>query len=639
MTEQAVSVSTPRASGRSIGAGLIGAVLLIVGLAAALSVNVVETGYGVKGDEATYVGMALSLAYDGDLAYKRQDLERFWGIYKGGPEGIFLKRGKQIHLWIDGSAPFVHFDNRQPDARLDRAYFSKAMIYSVAAAPFVRLFGMNGFLVFHVLLLFTALACGYTFLAARGSAAFALTYSLAFAGASALPVYMVFLTPEIFNFTLVFVAYFLWAFKETGAPRSRFLAGGVSDHAAAVCLGIATYSKPFVIAPLVLPLVLLPWWRRRFVHGFLVGATSVAAAAVVFAANAAVTGEFNYQGGDRYQFYSAPYSPTNPPDRGFLFDTPDGLWGVRGKKVGTDDLGAQDSLKPSEVFRLLRINALYFPLGRHFGFVPYFFPGFVALIAWLATGSRRDVWRGLIFLAIVVSTVVLLVIFPYTWSGGGGPPGNRYYMNVYPAFFFLMPSFASVAPAVLAWIGGALFTAKILVNPFVSAKEPWQITERGFARRLPVELTMARDLPVMLDPRTRGRVVYGADPFVLLYYMDEHATPPEPDGMWIFGDGRADIIVRAEHPLDHLAVTAVSPIRTTLTMSAGGAVKTIALTPGNPASFDVATVGGVKDFTGYSYLLSAQSSDGFTPRLVDPTSNDNRNLGAQVQFRPVNASR
>ena len=28
-------------------------------------------------------------------------------------------------------------------------------------------------------------------------------------------------------------------------------------------------------------------------------------------------------------------------------------------------------------------NVEYFLLGRHFGFIPYYFPGFVAIVAWL----------------------------------------------------------------------------------------------------------------------------------------------------------------------------------------------------------------------------------------------------------------
>src|SRR6266446_4881424 len=113
-------------------------------LAAAISVDVVRTGSGIKGDEATYVGMALSMAYDRDLAYERGDLERFWGLYQRGPEGIFLKRGKQMRVRVDLSPPFLHV-RRLPDPRTDRLYFGKAFIYSVAAAPFVRLLGMNGF--------------------------------------------------------------------------------------------------------------------------------------------------------------------------------------------------------------------------------------------------------------------------------------------------------------------------------------------------------------------------------------------------------------------------------------------------------------------------------------------------------------
>src|SRR5436189_4483922 len=90
------------------------AILLIVALSAAVSVDVVKAGYGVKSDEATYVAMALSAAYDRDLAYERRDLERYVGIYRWGPEGIFLKRGKQLHLSFGGSSPFVHLQ-KTPD--------------------------------------------------------------------------------------------------------------------------------------------------------------------------------------------------------------------------------------------------------------------------------------------------------------------------------------------------------------------------------------------------------------------------------------------------------------------------------------------------------------------------------------------
>src|SRR5207248_1596550 len=123
-------------------------------------------------------------------------------------------------------------------------------------------------------------------------------------------------------------------------PVPRFLRGDLSDALAALLIGIATYSKPSNAA-LALPLVLLPWWRRQWLHGFVVGVVFAAATAGLFAMNAAVTGDFNYQGGERKQFYTAPGNPP-PAHAGFPFDSPAGTWEVRGQRVVTNALGADN---------------------------------------------------------------------------------------------------------------------------------------------------------------------------------------------------------------------------------------------------------------------------------------------------------
>src|ERR1051326_7038949 len=282
-------------------ARVVAAVLLTVALAAAISVDVVKAGQGVKGDEATYVSMALSLAYDHDLVYQQRDVERFWGLYRAGPEGIFLKRGKSWHVRCGGGAPWVHV--RRTMGESDRLYFSKAIVYAAVAAPFVRFLGLNGFLVLHVLLLFAVAGCGYQFLLARASPGAALTFTLAFHAAAAVPVYAVFLTSDLFNFALVFVGYFLWAYKEVAAPAgNRALRSFASDIAAAALLGVATYSKPLNVL-LIAPLVLLHWHRRRWRSGVLVGCVFGVVTAALFGATARNSGAFNYQGGDRRSFY------------------------------------------------------------------------------------------------------------------------------------------------------------------------------------------------------------------------------------------------------------------------------------------------------------------------------------------------
>jgi hypothetical protein len=605
---------------RHVGPAVVGFILFVVAAAFAMSVDVPRTGYGIKSDEATYVAAALSAAYDGDLAYTKHDLDRFAGLYHAGPGGIFLKRGKIMRISVRGPFPFVHKVTRaDPDS--SRLYFGKSVAYSLFAAPFVRFFGLNGLLLSHVVLLCAAAVAAYMFLAAQSPPLAAVAFVTAFVGASQMPVYSVFLMPETFNFTLVLLAYFFWLYKEV-APGSR-LNQRWTDVVAVVLLGIATYSKPIPVAPLVAPIVALAWIRKRWTTGFTLGAIAVFVACLLFAFNAAVSGEFNYQGGDRKYFSTR-----------FPFESPASTWESFNSQVTTDTSTPKEVLSSGEAPARFAHNVEYFIAGRHFGFVPYFFPGVVAIGSWLLSRSKRDRWRQLVFIAIVGSAIETLILWPWTWSGGGGPPGNRYFSAVYPLVLFLVPPGASLAPGVLAWMGGAVFTAQMLVNPFWAAKFPYLVVEKGPLRRLPVELTMANDLPVRLAQPLRGHVQYRNDPGVLLYFLDQNAWPPEPNGIWVSGSGRAEVIVRSATPIERLEVEAESPIHTVLTVALGGAPVTITMQPHQIYPFTV-EASGVRGFGDYNYLLIARSTEGFVPHLLEPANMDYRNLGAQLRFRPI----
>jgi hypothetical protein len=613
------------ATGRH-GAAALGFVLFVIGVAFALTADAIHVGPGhpgtIKGDEAVYVAAALSAAFDGNLSFERRDLERFAGLYHRGPEGIFLKRGKTLHLKRSSEFPFAHVV-KEPEPRADRLYFGKALIYPLVAAPFVRAFGLNGLLLLNVLLLASVAFCGYTFLAARSSALGAALFVTAFLGASALPAYLVFFTPEILNVALVAVAYFLWLYREI-APGRR-LSGTWPQVVAVILLGLATYSKPFN-AILVAPLVVYAWWQRQWGWGVALGAVAIAVAGLGFALTAAVSGEFNYQGGDRRTFYGS-----------FPFDGTGDVWNRQATTVTTVGNAQAEILTSRELPARFAKNVQYFLVGRHFGFIPYFFPGVVAIAAWLLSSARWDGWRWLIFLGFLVSAVVMLLLLPFTWSGGGGPTGNRYLLSVYGVLLFLVPPAHIAWAGVLAWLGGALFTAKILLNPFVAANYPFLTTERGAARRLPVELTMVNDLPVMLaGAGVRARIPYGHDPTMLLYFLDQNSFPPEPPGMWVAGGRRTDIIVRTVDPIDHLAVDAESPMPTVLTLSMGAQAIVTPLVPGRIATIKV-PARGVRGLQSYAYVLSASSSEGFVPAIRDPKAHppDYRNLGALLRFSAV----
>ena len=570
---------------------------------AALSMNVGRTTYGIKGDEATYVAMALSIAHDRDLAYMREDIVRFFRVYGRGPDGIFLKPGQ-------GAA-----------ASRNRLYFAKSYVYPLVAAPFAWIGNLNGLLAFNVLLLAGVFLCLYTFASARLPPAAAALTSTAFLGASIVPFYAVFLAPETFNLALVCFAYFLWLYKEVAdAPESlpALLRGRHADLAAATLLGLVVFSKPSNL-PLVAPLVALAWWRRRFLDGVLIGATCCCVMAACFGANAWITGEWNYQGGlARKTFYGR-----------FPFEQPAYDFNSLGRSVVTNELPLQFT---SDSFAQLGRNLGYFVTGRHFGLAPYFFPGLV-IAGWMIARRRPPApWQTAIAGMLVLSALGLLFLLPNTWSGGGGPLGNRYFLSFYPAFFFLLPAGRSVVPGLVAWSGGVLFVSQVLVGPFVAAKNPWLIPEQGPLRMLPVELTMVNDLPVRLHAG-RSLVPYNTSPRLSLYYLDENARRPEDPGIWVLGGKRADIIVRTGEPLTALTVHLSAPTHNRVTVTVDGTSRSADLRRDDPARLTF-PVRGVLAAGAQNFLISVTSRDGVVPRLFNPRSRDARFLGVRLRLSP-----
>ena len=123
---------------------------------------------------------------------------------------------------------------------------------------------------------------------------------------------MVQIGPDFFIFAIVLFGYYFWCYKEVVGPapeearpswRTRWLLSPRSDVVAAVLLGISVFAKPTKIA-LILPLLVSAALRRQWTRGFKIGAMFGVVVAALFALNIAVTGEWNYQGGERKTFYS-----------------------------------------------------------------------------------------------------------------------------------------------------------------------------------------------------------------------------------------------------------------------------------------------------------------------------------------------
>ncbi len=609
-----------RTSHVSLAPGLAAAIVVLAVLGGiALSIDFPRAAYSLHSDEATYYMMGHSLAVDGDLAYRHEDLTRVWQEFPSGPLGVFLKRGRTVGVHPTWRPPFVQVDTR-PDPDDTRLYYGKSFAYPLVAAPFVRVLGTNGFLLFHAVLLALVVLAGYLFLNARMRPAPALILVTGFLGASVAPVYYVWITPELFNLALVVLAYFCWLYKEVAPPArsgaGRWLRGRTTDYVAALLLGVATFSKPSNVL-LIAPVLLWQLRRRRWGAALATALLFGAVVAAFFAANIAVTGDWNFQGGERRTFYFVyPFQPGAPG-----FDA--------GANRVTERV-LSDVIFDRQVFwTVFSHNVAYFVVGRYSGLVPYFFPAVFAAVAFLLA-SRRERWQAFVLATAVAEILLLLIWIPYNYFGGGGTVGNRYFMSVYPLFLFLLPPLESTAAVLVPWIVGPLFVAQLLINPFHDSFQPNDAAKRGLLRLLPVELTLVNDLPVNTNP-SRAHVRFGENEKAFqLYFLDDNALPRDGGSFWIRGRSTADLILKTAGPVRRLVVTFdAGPVANRVRLTVAGQTREATLAPDATAILAVPLGDGFPYQGSRVWHVTMSSETGFTPMFTGGGS-DSRYLGARA---------
>jgi hypothetical protein len=551
-------------------------------------------------DGATYYAMAWSLAEDGDLSYGPEDLARVRREFPDGPQGLFLKRG-----------------------RGGRLYFAKAFAYPVAAAPFVFLFGTRGLPLLNALCLAAALFLGYA--VARRSVALACAVLLF----GAAPIYLVWPQPELFNLALVCAGLCAWR-----AERPLW---------SALLFGIATYSKPTNLL-VALPLGLAPFVGAAFASGLREslrrGAALVLTAAALYGVNAAVTGEWNYQGGERKTFY-ARY----PFDPGTTFDN-SGFW-MTTEQVGAavPEAGAQAEARErgvierprSELRAAFLRNLPYFWIGRFAGVGPYFFPAALAALLFAVRGPRdRDGWLGLA--ALIASGLVYIALIPDNWYGGGGTLGNRYFLNLLPLALLFAPRGRERLFAGVSALAAAVLLGPALLAPVRHSLQPWRHALRAPLRLFPLELSMLNDLGFCSDP-WRKKQPFG-DPErnprgYWLYFPDDGTFGRElvegHEGLWLRRGQRATLVLRALEPVGRIAVRLHGgPDGDIVTLAAGGTSASVPLRRGESRELALKPGPGYPFYLSHVYTLSLGSHGAPVETAGRP---DARALGAFVRLQ------
>ena len=601
--------------------GLVAAALVFcVYAGVAVSVDFSRAASGIHSDEATYYMMGHSLAADGDLAYRREDLARVYREFPSGPSGVFLKKGRDLEVSASEAFPFVEVSSR-PDADAGRLFYGKSYVYALVAAPFVALLGTNGFLLLNAVLLSAMMLAGYLFLNARSSPIVSVLLSGGFLMASVAPAYYAWITPELLNLALVMLGYFCWLYKEVvepgAAPRgTRWLLTGRSDLLAALLLALATFSKPSNL-PFILPVLVWLAVRKRWAPMAAAACVFALTGALLLAGSIVMTGEWNFQGGDRRTYYAQ-----------YPFQDNKIAWDAIGQGRATD--GVEILFDRRVFWTHLSHNVLYFMAGRYSGMLPYYFPGLFAVAAFLLARKKRRPWQWLVLAVAMLEILLLIIWIPDNYFGGGGAVGNRYFMGAYGVFLFLLPPLESIAVTLVPWVVGMLFSGALVLNPFHAAFNPAEHGKQGPVRLLPVELTLVNDLPVNTRPE-RARVWFGVQRRFQIYFLDDNAYGREDLSFWTRGRSRAEILVKTVEPASGLdLILQAGPAPTTVTLARGWRKIRVALGKGETRAVTVPLDEGFPYQGTRVWHVSISSDQGFVPAFIDAASQDRRFLGVRV---------
>ncbi len=401
------------------------------------------------GDEATYAMQAASLAFDFDLRYERGDYDRFVHDWGGAPDGLIL----QSREGVAAAAP--------------RALtYGKPIAYALFAAPFVRAAPVRGPLIANALALaLAAFLAAWTLRQTVGEAAPLWVAVFVFASVSF--GYAFWAHADIFLFASV-AAGFAVAYGGEDRRRDRRLPEIYEDQTAVparrtfwrfflagLLLAIPGSFRPFYLALLLPAALAVPKSRRAAGWGGLaLGALLLLGGTGALQWSAG--GSFSGYGGERQGFYPR----TGYPE----VDFPAADWERSIHKWGNTSWTQDGAIAPSRDLKLWGWNAVYFFAGQNIGVVPYFLPLLLGLFAF--SGDRG---RWAIPLAVAVAVVCFLAIRPFNFYGGGGALGNRYFLPLYPALWFLagrpLARRRAVGAAVFITAAAALFITPLWSQP------------------------------------------------------------------------------------------------------------------------------------------------------------------------------
>lgn len=545
---------------------------------------------GFFSDEASYFSITQSLVHDFDLKYTPQDSKRITKDFPAGPVGLHLKRAE------DGEI-----------------YYAKSFAYPMAAAPFFALFGVRGFLLFNGLMIFFAIFMAYHLLARFHPSKNSLSFALIFVLASVVPVYLWWMTADLFNFFTMFTGlfFFFYPFKR---PGLFYLSG--------VFFSFAVFSKPWIaVAISIIYLVLI--FRKQWKKFVILSLISIAVFGGFVFFYYAQTGTISYklyQGGERRQF-----SPL------VLYQHP-GVTFEDGILMSFDNYWDRIYLSP----RIIANNLFYFLFGRFTGMFIYFASAFFILVLFFFQRKEPEDW--FVLAAILAGSLMFLVLAADNYFGGSGSVGNRYFFTVFPIFFFLGFKNRIFKFSIVPVIISLVLLSGVYLDSHYHSTTPRLAGISYPINLFPPEKTQYLSLPTNENHRAFGQRIHVGDKTYQIFFLNDNFHTIENNAFWSKADNKTELFLVTTEKVKTFEVTLVTKKENnTVYFSIENRSRHLKLNPGKSYTVNFKHIHGLQmNKNRFIYHVKIKSSRSYTGYMDNPQQDpDRRELGVKTHIGVV----
>lgn len=495
------------------------------------------------GDTSTYYMQTQSIANDFDIQYEQKDLQRtLENKFDDLPAGLFLIKNAYGNY-----------------------FYGKEYSYALFSAPFYKILGNNGILLFNSLMFFSMIYMGYLFLKRKNSDVVALIFSILYFFASIAFLYILWIHAEIFNMFIITLGFFLWYRYTEINSQTEDDTGKTSQRqnnllfTAAFVFGLAAYAK---IPNVFLFIPLLGWelYNRRYRTLLFCVSSFLLPLIILYGFFYFTTGEISPYGGDRLYYVSQ-----FPFMKGYNTEVELGTkWVTYGDNSSFFYNMIKSKFEKIEI-TVLFYDIFYFIFGRFIGIAWYYMPAIIALFLMLKSGleyydlglkailySKHNIKYLLIVFALILNILFYIVNSPTNFFGGMHTVGNRYFY-VYPVFLFIVDKIKFDKKLILFFIFALIFTLPININPEENSIQPFMHTTKIPYSVLPLEYPLFLNLPFWGYSYTSSGINY--------YILDdrmEMITPQDRKMFYINGPEETGLLINSSKKLHDIKLNVFS---------------------------------------------------------------------------------